>query len=225
MVRRPRFEQREFDRVRELRLDAPPAASRSRARGCRSRLRTSSSTRTPLRSPADRNRSIAADDDARRGRRIPSPLLLRRREPRSLRSATRLHDDLVEAVARTFGDWARRRRRHDVGRRSVDADPPSVRPRTPGARRSPGIGAVGAADRARGRSSQHARLPRPPRAEHGPGRPVRQPDQPEPARRQGLHVRRAHRLRVPARPRPVHSPGERADRRDGRRHPRGARRS
>ena len=48
-------------------------------------------------------------------------------------------------------------------------------------------------------------------------RPVRQPHQPEAARGEGLHLRRAHRVRLAARARAVLAAGERAHGGDGRR--------
>ena len=75
--------------------------------------------------------------------------------------------------------------------------------------------AVGAADRPRGRRAQHARLSRAGDGEHGARRAIQQPHQPEPARGQGLHLRRAHGVRIPAPPRSIRAAGRRADERHG----------
>ena len=64
-------------------------------------------------------------------------------------------------------------------------------------------------------AAAHARLPRAARAQHDPRRPVRQPPQHEPARGQGLHLRRAQRLRLQAQ-RPARSACRRRCRRPSR---------
>ena len=71
---------------------------------------------------------------------------------------------------------------------------------------------------------EHARLPRAADAEHGARRSVRQPHQHEPARGQGLHLRRRGRLRLPPRPGPVRAADQRAVGGYRRRDPRSARR-
>ena len=105
---------------------------------------------------------------------------------------------------------------------------PSSRPRGRAAARrraARGRGAVGAADRAPVRAPRHARLPGAARDERGARRPVRQPDQPQAARGEGLHLRRAHRLRLAARAGAVLDAGQRAHGGDRRRDSRLARRA
>ena len=60
-------------------------------------------------------------------------------------------------------------------------------------------------------ATEHARLPRARGGEHGARRPVRQPHQPESARGQGLHLRRAHGVRLPPAARALCAAGQRAD--------------
>ena len=62
-------------------------------------------------------------------------------------------------------------------------------------------------------SRAHAGLPRAGAVERGARRAVRQPPEHEPARGQGLHLRRAHRLRFAAGRRPVRAADERRQRR------------
>ena len=66
-------------------------------------------------------------------------------------------------------------------------------------------------------AQEHARLSRARGREHGARRPVRQPDQPEPARGQGVHLRRPHVVRLPAAARALRAAGQRADGRHRRR--------
>ena len=75
--------------------------------------------------------------------------------------------------------------------------------------------AVRAADRARGRRTKHARLSRAGHRQHGARRTVQQPHQPESARGQGLHLRRAHGVRFPAPAGSIRAAGRRADERHG----------
>ena len=72
------------------------------------------------------------------------------------------------------------------------------------------------------RRARHARLPRAAAVERRARRPVREPAQPEPAPGEGLHLRRALGLRLPARPRAVQRADQRADRGHGRRRRRSA---
>ena len=74
--------------------------------------------------------------------------------------------------------------------------------------------AVGAAHRPGRRRAHHARLPRAGAVERRARRPVREPPEPDAAPAEGLHLRRAIGLRLPARPRAV----QRADQRAGQRH-------
>ena len=129
--------------------------------------------------------------------RVPCAPPMRRRAARSSRSATR--------STTISSSWLSAR--SVTGRAGdVPTDPPTIR-RTPchASVRPPNVWrwCTGRARRSRSCGSgtlavprSDARLPRPARAEHGPRRSVRQPDQHEPARGQGLHLRRAHQLRV-----------------------------
>ena len=105
----------------------------------------------------------------------------------------------------------------------------AARPRTPAGRRPASRrGTVGAENWPRLRVAGYAGLSRPRAAEHDSRRAVRQPREPESAPGQGLHLRRAHRVRSAARPRSVRAADERPDRGHGRGHTRvaaGARRS
>ena len=137
----------------------------------------------------------------------------------------RRHAEVDADASRAFAHWGEAPEQHESGATgSVLADPDSSGHRLllvdrPGAAQSElRIGHVG-------RVAPHAGLSRAAAAEPRAGRAVRQPAEHEPARAQGLHVRRAVVVRVPARPRAVPDVGQRADGRDGGRHSRGARRS
>ena len=111
------------------------------------------------------------------------------------------HEEIVADAARAFAHWARRRRTGIERGATVLRCSPT---RRAGASRlllvdRPGRGAVGAAHRARRRVAPHAGLSRAAAAEPRARRAVRQPAEHEPARAQGLHVRRAVVVRVPAR--------------------------
>ena len=109
---------------------------------------------------------------------------------------------LADSIEAAFGSWQADddRRRPSGSRRAADRR----RGRTELVDRAAGRrAAVGAAHRPRRRGANVAGLSRARHAESGARRPVRQPHQLEPARAQGLHLRRAHQLRLPARPRSV----------------------
>ena len=193
MIREPRLDQREFDRVRDLRLnrllqmsDMPPALADRAFTQLLYR-------RHPYGHLPIGSESAAAHADPRQRDGLPSPALTCR--PTTVIAAgDASHDDLIALVERAFDGWHRgpawpAERRRGPGRRRRPAD-------APGARAPAGRGAVRAADRPRVGGAGTSRLPPAARAQHDPRRPVRQPDQHEPARGQGLHLRRAHGVRA-----------------------------
>ena len=105
------------------------------------------------------------------------------------------HDDLVRLVEDAFGGVAGDIRRHCQGHPAGDVEPIGLADAA-GRRAARGGAAVGAADRTPVGAAEHAGLPGAARDERRARRPVRQPDQPEAARGEGLHVRRAHRVRL-----------------------------
>ena len=223
MILRPRFEQREVDRVRDLRLhrllqlrDLPPAvADRVFAQQL---YRGHPYGHMPIGTEASL-RGLAFATSAEFHRRAFSP---ERSTLIAVGDAT--HDALADAAQRAFSRAGRRRQRR-AATRSLDvrvrrASPPSrlAIVHRPGAAQSElriGHVALRALD---------ARLSCGARAQHDSRRPVHQPHQHEPARGQGLHLRRQDRVRVPPRARSVRAAGERAVRYDGRRHAGGVRR-
>ena len=99
------------------------------------------------------------------------------------------------ASVRGLEDCRQRRaatRSHDV--RAADSSPQPPRDRAP-----TWGGTIGAANRTRCARALDARLSRRARAQHDSRRPVRQPHQHEPEGRQGLHLRRPDRVRIPPR--------------------------
>ena len=200
MITRPSLEASDFDRVRDLRLnrllqlrDMPPAIAE--------RVFTERLTARTLWPPADWHRSIAAGDGPRRGANV---------SPTAVSPAT---GDRHRRRERARGRPRRARRFDRGGVRKLDVRYVRGQPER---RRGPvrcgreeraGYSAAGrcaavrAADWSCGCGSNVARLSRARRTQSGARWPVRQPDQLEPARAQGLHLRRAHQLRVQARSR------------------------
>ena len=100
---------------------------------------------------------------------------------RARRRSPRERSGLGAAAHRVRAERSRRRRRRPDDRLVLVP--------------SPRRGAVGNAHRPRLGDPQHARLPCAAHTQHDPRRPVRQPDQHEPAREEGVHLRRAYQLR------------------------------
>ena len=227
MVARPALAEADFARVRQLRLhrltqlrDMPGAvADRVFVKLLYGE--------PPVRAHAARRRAIAE-----RARRVDD---VRRFHGSAIKpSETTLiavgdcdHDAIERLAGEAFAGWERRcGPRRAPGHAAAAAAAVECRPATR-------CSAVRTAHRSRGGGPQHARLPRARGGEHGARWTVREPDQSEPARGQGLHLRRAHRVRFPAAARPVFAERERADgghrrapsgiARRNRRHPRPAR--
>ena len=119
------------------------------------------------------------------------------------------HDTIRRLAHDAFGDW------HGAAIDGNAVDPALPQAAAAQHRPAPRRTAVGAADRPCLRASKHAGLSRAGDGEHGARRAVQQPHQSEPARGQGVHLRRADRVRVPAPRRSVRAAGRRADERDG----------
>ena len=133
------------------------------------------------------------------------------------------HDRAVAEAAVAFGGWAAEPAAGDLVAPDIDAPGPA-------AHRLLLVDRAGAAQselrhRPRRRVAPHARLPRAGRRQPRARRAVREPAEHEPARAEGLHLRRAVVVRVPAGAGPVPAVGQRADGGDGRRHRRGRGRS
>ena len=145
-----------------------------------------------------RHRGVAGGDDGRGRARVPcGGVRARRRDARDRRRCSRRRRSSGSRPRRSA---AGRRRRRPAPSTATPACAAAAGRRTAAwpscrGRRA----AVGAAHRPRLRLARHARLPRAACCEHGARRPVRQPHQPEPARGQGLHLRRAHGVRLPPR--------------------------
>ena len=107
--------------------------------------------------------------------------------------------ELLAAAEAVFGSWANDRAVAPIPRDAGRLDPPRDAGGAAGHRVAAGLGAVGTAGRARRGLARDAGLSRHHPAERGARRAVRQPLEHEPARGQGLHLRRAHRLRSAAR--------------------------
>ena len=148
----------------------------------------------------------------------------RRSQPVLVASGDASHQELVDLVGET---WRAPTGNHwkwggAEGVPLAECETPAGEPAAAAGRRvadrhrgSAGRRAVGAARGARGRGAIDAGLSHAGRVEHGVGRRVRQPHQPEAARGEGLHLRRAFELRVPPSDWTVRGAGERADGRDG----------
>ena len=222
MLIRPRFEQREFDRVRDLRLnrllqlkDMPPA------------LADRAFTQLLYRNHPYGHLPIGTEG-ALRALMIRDIAAFHRRAFMPSRTT-------VIAV----GDASTRRWPPPCGARSragrCEASEPIADPDTfrhAGRRRPTRLALVHRAGAAQSELRiGHVALPRSTPDYHGaagrqhdPRRPVRQPHQHEPARGQGLHLRRAHRVRVPPRARARSCCTPACSRRDRRRAARSARR-
>ena len=222
MLIRPRFEQREFDRVRDLRLnrllqlkDMPPA------------LADRAFTQLLYRNHPYGHLPIGSEG-ALRALMIRDITTFHRRAYVPARTTViavgdASHDALSgRGGARVRGLDARSRRSRSPIPQSFPA--PAHADVAPGARPPRRRGAVGAARRPRRPAAPLARLSRRARRQHDPRRPVRQPDQHEPARGQGLHLRRAHGVRVPPRAGAVRPARQRPGGRDRRRAARSDRR-
>ena len=208
MLIKPRFEQREFDRVRDLRLnrllqlkDMPPA------------LADRAFTQLLYRNHPYGHLPIGIEG-ALRAMMIRDITSFHRRAFVPARTTViavgdASHDELAAAVQpRVRGmDAGAVGTRSPIPRRSAAPAAPATRLALV---HRPGVGAVGAAHRPRRAAAAHARLSRRARRQHDSRRPVRQPHQHEPARGQGLHLRRAHRVRVPPGAGPVRPARQRA---------------
>ena len=103
------------------------------------------------------------------------------------------HAEIARLAAEAFADWAGGgpdARRRGVGRAAAPHARIAIVPRRAAPQSELRIGHVAAA---RDTPDYHALVV----AQHGARRTVRQPHQPEPARGQGLHLRRADGVRVP----------------------------
>ncbi len=98
----------------------------------------------------------------------------------------------VEAVADDVFAGLERR-----GDNSAASGAHAARPAATELRPPPWCTSIRVAHRTRGGGEKYAGLPRAGRREHGARRPVRQPDQPEPPRGEGIHLRRADVVRLP----------------------------
>ena len=126
----------------------------------------------------------------------------------------RSEDELLDLAAAMFDPWRAAASTMTIDRAAGLAPPPSAA--ACGARRhsSARRGAIGAAHRSRVRAAIDAGLSEAARPQHHSRRRVRQPAEPELARVEGLHLRRAHRLQPAARHRSLRDADERRYRRD-----------